>query len=88
MEFGKPIEHKFIVNILLRRAQENAELVGTRMDTDLHGNGLGKQIWRKSIVNILFRDAQERTRKVEKKIYFKIYGRFVSKYLLPIRGNP
>ena len=37
MVLGKRIEHKSIVNILLRRAQENAELVGTRMDTDLHG---------------------------------------------------
>ena len=43
MEFGKQIEHKYIVNILLRGAQENAELVGTRMDTDLHG-GRGKFI--------------------------------------------
>lgn len=34
---GKQIWRKSIVNNLLRNAQENAELVGTRMDTDLHG---------------------------------------------------
>ncbi len=63
---------------------------GVGLNTD--GHGFARKFLETNLTQIYCKYSPSRCSREDakggKKIYFKIYGRFVSKYLLPIRGNP